>query len=116
MSERAIEILRHALGLDQSDQSYRNYYAASEETSGLLESLVGRGWMVRGQDRGGGLFFYHCTSIGIAIAMEQTAKPTRRAIRKARYLRFLNAKDAYPDLTFKEFLTKPFWEESRKMP
>lgn len=43
------KVMRHTLGLDQSDEAYRNYYVAppghaSEHT---LNGLVRRGYMVR---------------------------------------------------------------------
>lgn len=32
---------------------------------------------------------------------------------RRRYSAFLNAKDAYPELTFREFLTHPYFEDAR---
>lgn len=111
--EKAIGILRHSLGLDNAEQSYRNYYAAGPDDAEVLQLLVARGWMFRGEDRGGGLFFYHCTASGIAVAEEKTEKPCRKAVGQARYQQFLEAADAFPDLTFKEFLTHPYFSRAR---
>lgn len=100
---RSVEILQHSLGLDRDRREpWRNYYCA-EDASPDLEALVAAGLMSRGRTINGERDrYYHVTEAGTEIAKAALPKPLSRA--KQRYLRFLSAKDAYTDLTFREFL------------
>ena len=116
-SKEDIHILQHSLGLTDpyaKGRMYRNYYAAGPEEP-TLDALVEKGLMVRGRTYNEGTGqYYHVTEDGKKVALENMPKPPSKKAR--RYSRFLNAKDAYPDLTFKEFLTGEYWKDARDNP
>jgi DNA-binding PadR family transcriptional regulator len=63
------------LGLDQSKEAYRNYFAAGENSTyfPILEKLVTDGLMVRRDDPFNEMsksYIYHCTEKGKAVAKE----------------------------------------------
>jgi hypothetical protein len=103
VTEDQVHTLQHALGLDRERREpWRNYYCA-EDGAPALEALVAAGLMQRrhtingGEDR-----IYSVTAAGIDAAKAALPKAYSRSER--RYRRFLDAADAYPGLTFREFL------------
>ena len=111
-----LHTLRHMLGIntpeDRDPKSYRNHYAAGQGDHELAE--LERLGAVEFRGERYGLKFYSCTDRG-----RETAIKSHKAIRYGKprsvYLRFLKVADAYPDLTFKEFLTSPKFRESRRI-
>lgn len=102
-----VHILQHSLGLDRDHRDpWRNYYAA-EDGDPALEALVSLDLMTRGRllPDGQGLRYYHVTDVGIGAALARL--PPRRSRASQRFRRFLNARDAMPDLTFRDFLRMP---------
>ena len=111
ISKEEIHILQHSLGLTYSEHIYRNYYCAGPNDH-RLDVLVEKGLMVKaGPCPGTDNKYYHVTDAGKEIALDNM--PVIPKARR-RYLKFLDAKDVYQDLTFREFLTHPFWKDARE--
>ena len=53
------------------------------------------------------------TPVGGCLERLVRGTTPKRLRDRRRYWAFINAKDAYPDLTFKEWLTHPHFKESR---
>lgn len=97
-----VEILQHSLGIDRDTREpWRNYYC-DQDGATALDALVALGLMFHGRTLNKEQRYYHVTEAGRAVAVAALPKPRGRAER--RYLRFLSARDAFTDLTFREFL------------
>lgn len=68
MTEREREVVRHALGLDRTRESYRNYYVGAYGSADLLVCLamVGKGWLAEVSDAHG-LMTFSVTDAGIEL-------------------------------------------------
>lgn len=113
-----IHILQHSLGLSKRhDKPYRNYYAAGTASDCIqdLEALVDKGLMTSAGKSpvNSEMVYYYVTDRGRKVAFEHLPKDMRTRGQK-RYERFLNAKDAFPDLSFKQFLTDPYFKEDNQ--
>lgn len=104
-TDEQLRILRHMLGVDDRRNKvrpYRDYYCANPGDEALVE-LARIGAVSRYAERYG-YHWYRTTdqgkAAGIASAEARVLTPAKR-----RYMDFLDAKDACPDLTFKAFLT-----------
>jgi len=118
LTPEQIHILQHSLGLSKRhDKPYRNYYAASTDSdcSQDQEALVDKGLMTSAGKSpvNSETVYYYVTDRGCKIAFEHLPKDTRTPGQK-RYERFLYARDVFPDLTFKKFLTDPYFEKARE--
>lgn len=114
-----LHTLRHMLGIntpgDKSPKPYRNYYAAEPGNQELIElERLGAVYPFELRQDGSGLKYYACTRAGIADAIE-SHKTIRHNKARRVYLRFLDARDAFNDLTFKRFLTDPYFQEARRL-
>lgn len=114
-------VLRHMLGIDKPEkrepEAYRNRYAANPGDEHLAR-LAGMGLveLVRATGKPGifGAYDrYRATDRGIEVA-----RASHRRIRlpksKRMYARFLDVSDCCPDLTFRDFLTSPRFEDVRR--
>lgn len=121
--DKALDHIDHALGRPTFPlrESYRNYYAidASSELAGRLEASLY--WELRNAVEGG-LVYYSVTALGRQALADWLAlhgdawRPfevewdghsgivAARSAGSAKYKRFLQASDAYCDLTFGEFV------------
>jgi hypothetical protein len=107
-----LETLRHSLGLSISSKAFRNHYA-TDPGHPKLEALVSKGLMVKGRQIPGGLMYYHSTEAGIALAMAHQPKITAAGARsKERYKKFLFLRDIMPNLSFREFVCRRYYNES----
>jgi hypothetical protein len=110
-----LRTLRHMLGIntpeDARPKPYRNYYCANPQEAQMLELL--RLGAIELYDTRGGYEWYRCTDAGRAAAMA-SHKTIRYTRAKRRYLKFLEVSDCWPDLTFREFLTHPRYEATRR--
>ena len=113
MTDEQLRILRHMLGIDCRDKDpkeYRDYYCANPNNPQLHElQRLGMVTMYSNHDR---YEWFTTTKRGkIAARASQRAmvNPKKRRV----YLKWLSAQDAFPDLTFREFLTSPDFKESR---
>jgi hypothetical protein len=75
VSEKQADLMRHALGLSQSKESYRNYFAAEPEgdDTPTWEELVGLGFAVKGRIINrppNELQLYHVSPAGRAVLKE----------------------------------------------
>jgi hypothetical protein len=61
----------------------------------------------------GGSVFY-VTPAGIDYVARNSPKPPKVSRDQRRYSAFLNLTDPYPDLTFKQFLTDPYFADARR--
>lgn len=112
-----IHILQHSIGISKRhDKPYRNFYAVYTSSDSVpdLEVLVKAGLMANGDKSpvNPDMVYYYVTDAGREVAFKHLPKDTRTQKQK-KYERFLYAKDAYPDLTFKQFLTDPYFKEAR---
>ena len=101
--------LHHMLGIGEpsrcNDPPYRNYFAASPKSDPnmtLLEQLVEDGLAVI--YRRNAYIWFTATEKGQELALRTRPRYSKK---KLRYLAFLRCRDAFPDLTFREFLTNP---------
>jgi hypothetical protein len=119
LSESQLDILRHMLGVNdlngKSPAPYRNYYCACPGDRQLHElQRLGAVEMYQRTTKGAGgdYEWFKCTDAGAAAALRSCPKPLTGA--KKRYRAFLDARDAYDDLTFREFLTHDHFREHRR--
>jgi hypothetical protein len=75
LSKEEVHILRHSLGLNNSRDYYRNYFATSEwsDPYSYCQSLVAKGFMERRKDfinTERSAFVFNVTPLGIAVAKE----------------------------------------------
>ena len=113
-----IKILLHTLGLDATyiqPFSYRNYFVANTDhadmpslarlcEAGMMEERTPPSFLERG-DR-----VFVATASGKIIAHKKRKRLTKAALR---YRRYLNISDSFPNLTFKQFLTHPYFKDAR---
>jgi len=75
-TEKQLEIIRHALGLNYKEKPFRNHYCTTDKDP-ELEEMVTAGWFKRGilinekRDR-----YYHVTAAGRGFAGVPTPEPT----------------------------------------
>jgi hypothetical protein len=113
-----LHTLRHILGINDPSKRvpkpYRNYAAVNPgdpefvalEVAGLVERYRARG-------PGSEYDYFRCTEAGHLAAM-RSFRTIRYSPAKRRYIAFLNVRDCFPDLTFKQFVTLPEFAEARK--
>lgn len=124
MPERdpSLHILQHALGMDDYGQlpkgEYRNHYCTESDSAdwAMCMAHVEAGRMTRhgpSQLYGGNTSYcFVVTDAGRAFVREHSPKPPKVSRAKQRYLEWLAASDAWPDLTFADYLkgARP-WEK-----
>lgn len=113
-------ILLHTLGLTDpmTKEPYRNYFVAGPGHDDLptIKMLCWAGFMKEHTSSGGLPFcdkddrLFLVTDIGISVAQKHRPKISRG---QRRYRRFLSVADAWPDLTFREFLISPDFAQYR---
>ena len=115
LTNEQLQTLRHMLGIDEpstpTPKPYRDYYCANPGDERMQE-LVRLG-AVRLYAQRDGYDWYCTTEAGRAAAMEshkriQWPKPKRV------YSKWLDVRDALPDVTFRRFLTEPRFAETRR--
>lgn len=113
-TEAQLDILRHMLGINNPSRAtlepYRDYFCANPNDADLQAlSTIGAVELYSQRD---GYDWYKTTEAGRAAAIESARKrlPKRSQLR---YSRFLDVKDCYRNLTFKEFITNQRWAEYR---
>ena len=94
MGTRQLEILQHALGLDQYGQGkpYRNHFCAGGKDEATCRELIALGWMV--QHKTTEVFRdFNCsvTEAGKAAIRAESPKPPKLTRSQKRYRDFLNA-------------------------
>ncbi len=113
-SAKQLDILRHMLGIntpaDRIPKPYRNYYATTRDDQDMAE-LHSLG-LVKFDGHHGDYDYFSCTDMGRQLAMK-SHKDIRHKKPRRVYLKFLSCADAWPDLTFKEFLTRPEFKKYR---
>jgi hypothetical protein len=118
LTEQQLDMLRHMLGINHPEhrvpRPYRNY-AAVEPGDPRFVELEALGMVERYRAAGGNTEYdwYRCTEAGQTAALR--SHPTIRLSKSKRvYIRFLDLRDAYSYLTFKEFLTLPEFAQARR--
>lgn len=118
LNSEQLRVLRHMLGIDDPDarepKPYRNYYAACPGDPAMAAlAKTGAVRLARGPVEGFPYDYYVCTDAGTTAAIK-----SHRAIRKSKsqrvYSAFLSACDCFQDLTFRQFLTDPYFAETRR--
>lgn len=115
LSDEQLSILRHMLGINVRDtpkpQEYRDYYCAEPGDAELHE--LARLGMVEMYATQGGYEWFRTTETGKSAAR---ASQQARLLPKPKrvYRRWLAIRDADADLTFRDFLTDPAWDEVRR--
>lgn len=114
LTDEQLRILRHMLGINTPDDArpkpYRDYYCANPGDPALHElACVGA---VRMYAKRGGYEWFCCTDSGRAAAISSHRTIRLRKPQRV-YLRFLDCRDAFEGLTFREFLTSPEFAETR---
>lgn len=110
-----LRIMRHMLGIETPDDArpkpYRNYYCSPPDDPKLVE-LAKLGAIELYSTRES-YHWYRCTPTGHAAAMA-SHRTIRRTKSQRVYARFLDVREPFPDLTFKDFLTHPDFAETRR--
>ena len=118
MTADQLHTLRHMLGInkpyDREPKPYRNYAAVNPGDPEYLElERLGAIEKVSGPSEWSEYDYYRCTEAGRAAAIA-----SHRTIRKSRgarvYSCFLSMRDCDPDLTFRDFLTDPYYADVRR--
>lgn len=118
LTVQELHILRHSLGIwddgryrgnghpiYKGGDTYRNHYCS--DPSPVLCSLTERGLLERGRKQLDSTpDVWHVTGAGIAAVVAHAPVPgnKRKAKAQGRWARWCQAQEAYPDLTFPEFL------------
>jgi len=114
MREDQLKILRHMLGINdpfsKEPKPYRDYYCANKGDAELCAlAKIGMVKIYRTDER---YDWYKTTREGRRLAMN-----SHRSIRKTKsqrvYAKFLDIRDAFNDLTFRDFLTSPQFHRAR---
>lgn len=115
LSDKQLDTLRHMLGINTPDdprpKPYRDYYCANPGDTKLLE--LERLGAVEKYSEQGSYYWYRCTPAGRAAAMA-SHKTIRNSKAKRVYGKFLEVRDAFNDLTFKDFLTHEDFRDCRR--
>ena len=115
LTPEQLRILRHMLGIetprDRFPAPYRDYYCANPGKPALHE-LQALG-MVRLYSTRDGYEWWCTTDAGRAAAMA-SHKTIRYSKPRRTYIKWLDIKDCFADLTFREFLTHPDFAASRR--
>lgn len=108
-------ILRHMLGIDDPSKAnptpYRDYFCANPGDQELHE--LARLGLVEMYSAHGGYEWFATTDAGKAAATASQRR-MRYPKKKRVYIAWLRASDCCADLTFREFLTSPDFEEARR--
>lgn len=115
LTDEQLSTLRHMLGINDPSRAdqlpWRNYAAVNPGDAKFIE--MERLGLVRKDAERGSYWWYATTEEGQAVAIKSAIE--RRLPKSKRiYSAFLNIADAFPDLTFKEFLTNPYFADARK--
>lgn len=104
MTPEQLQILQHALGVDEYGQGpmYRNYFCAGGHDEVLCRELVELGFMQQHRTTEM-LPYFNCsvTKTGKAAMLAESPKPPKLTRSQKRYRAFL---DADLDITFREYL------------
>lgn len=115
LTDEQLRILRHMLGIDNPymahPKPYRDYYCANPSDPALHElQRLGMATLYATRDK---YEWFRTTDAGRAAAIA-----SQKAIRKSKsqrvYAKYLDISDSFPDLTFKRFLTDPYFAETRR--
>ena len=115
LTKQQLDTLRHMLGINNAynkiPKPYRNYYCTNPNDKNLYE--LERLGFVELYSKEGNYDWFRCTESG-----KEAAFKSYKAIRKSKgarlYMRFLEVRECYQELTFKEFLTHPDFKETRQ--
>jgi hypothetical protein len=118
LTKDQLHTLRHMLGINTPDdripKPYRNYAAVNPGDPDFLE-LEKLGVIKKCASAKPGVTeydYYRCTDEGRLAAM-RSHRDIRKPKSSRRYSMYLDISDLYPDLTFKEFLTDPYFKDLR---
>lgn len=121
LTDKHLDTLRHMLGINDPSVGHpkpcRDYAAVNPGDPHFVE-LEALGAVERyraaSQNHPGFPYgYYRCTDAGRAAAMA-SHKTIRWSKSKRVYSKFLDVRDALNDLTFKDFLTRPEFKQSRE--
>jgi hypothetical protein len=114
LDNKQLDTLRHMLGIntprDRVPVPNRNYAAVVPGDPEFL--VLAELGAIEKAGRQYTLDYYQCTDTGrhVALASHRQIRYTKA---KRIYCRFLSARDCFPDLTFKAFLTSSQFAQSR---
>lgn len=115
LSPKQLDTLRHMLGINdpyaRRPMPYRDYYCANPGDAKLIE-LERLGAVEKYSERGR-YHWYCCTPAGRAAAIA-SHKDIRVTKSKRVYSKFLEVRDAFNELTFRDFLTHPDFRDARR--
>lgn len=115
LSEKQLDKLRHMLGLNDPSKReqvpFRDYAAVNPGAAEFLE-LEAMGMVRKYAERGS--YWWYCTTDAGKAAAIKSALARRLPKSKRLYTTFLDIADAFPDLTFKQFLTSAEFAETRR--
>lgn len=115
LTDEQLRTLRHMLGIDDPDMAnpkpYRNYYCANPGNL-ELHALADAGYVTLYSTHGSYEWFA-CTTKGRDAAIASHVR-IRNSKSKRIYSKFLDIRDVWPDLTFKQFLTSPDFADTRR--
>lgn len=114
LSKEHLKILRHMLGINKPEARnpipYRDYYCAPKGDTELQAlATLGAVALYRQCEV---YDWYRTTEAGKAAAIA-SHKQIRMPKAKRVYREFLRRTDVFPDLTFKQFLTDPYFRDVR---
>lgn len=115
LTEKQLDTLRHMLGINDpwmpEPTPSRDYFCASSGDPELAE--LARLGLVRLYSQRNNYDWYATTDAGKDAAM-RSHKTIRYTKAQRVYGKFLDIRDCYSELTFKEFITSPEFADSRR--
>ena len=118
MTKQQLEILEHALGVNQYGQGpmYRNDYCAGGDDVEVCKELIAMGYMIQHKTTDW-LPYFNCsvTREGKKAVIEESPKPPKKTRSQLRMEEYRSFSDCY-DCTFREFLDiqKTDWYKDMK--
>lgn len=118
LTEQQLDMLRHMLGINTPEHRvptpYRNYAAVSPGDRLFVEmEALGVVELYRRASGPTEYDYYRCTEAGRLAAM-RSHRTIRLPKSKRVYIKFLGIRDAWCELTFREFLTNPEFAQTRR--
>jgi hypothetical protein len=106
MDKRLLEILQHAIGVDENGQgvAYRNHFCAGEKDLIACRELVSQGLMEEhpASQLTGGSALFTVTRDGVEAISKHSPKPPKMTRSQKRYRAYLKVADCFG--SFKEYL------------
>lgn len=115
-TKEAVELMRHALGLNYKPISYRNYFVTSKQSTDYptIALLLEAGYMTEGRKTGflpESDSYYYITEAGKQFVDQHTPSPEKLTRSQRRYRTYLSSDSGE---RFGDWLKNKYWDNYRQ--